>query len=628
MYKPASDVSLIINGSPSECTASRPGSCARSSARYSDIALMAEKGKEVLARLGSEFAADCQRFETLCARFAEDRFHLAVLGQFKRGKSTLLNALLGEAVLPSSVVPLTAIPTFIRHGPHRKVRVVHRDKRDGEEFASERAAELAAFLTRFVAESANPHNVKEVARVEVFHPAPLLQGGVVLIDMPGIGSTFAHNTATALNFLAECDAALFVTSADPPLTENEVEFLKKVQANAVRVFFIFNKADYLAESELHTAVEFFRQLLVRNLGLPRQTPIFVTSALRALKARESSDTALWSQSGVPELEKHLQDFLANEKSHAFQTAVCRKACEILANALLRVQLTRRALQMPLADLQNRLHVFEQKLREVERQRMAAGDLIEGDRKRLRARLESEADHLRTELRALLQGVVQKCVSREAEDCDPAQVERALEQAVPEYLESKQAEVFRGFSLHILQAFEPYRARMNDLAHSLREAASGIFDIPLPARQPAPALAASRQPHWITHEWFTALGAIPPDVWERLLPRKWRQSRRRKRLMAQVELLAVRNVENLRWSLLQDLDDLFRRFRSELDAGFEDTRSAILGAIEAAKRRRAEHHNTVVRQMEVLLSAEQELQSIAARFQEQFAPETQKGDWNL
>ncbi|MCX8035869.1 MAG: dynamin family protein [Candidatus Sumerlaeia bacterium] len=619
MQNPAPYTSCIVNGSFSEPTATIPAAAIGYSPRHGDIASLVEKGKAVLGRLGGEFAADCRKFKALSERFAEDRFHLAVLGQFKRGKSTLLNALLGEAVLPSSVVPLTAIPTFIRHAPRRKIRVVHRDNRSGEELASEEPAELAAFLARFVAESANPHNVKEVARVEVFHPAPLLQDGVVLIDTPGIGSTFRHNTATALNFLAECDAALFVTSADPPLTENEVEFLKKVQANAVRVFFIFNKADYLAESELHTAVEFFRQLLVRNLSLPPQTPIFVTSALRALKARESGDTGLLHQSGVPELERHLQDFLANGKTRAFQTAVCRKACEILGNALMRLQLTLRALQMPLADLQNRLHVFEQKLHEVERQRVAAGDLIEGDRKRLRGLLESEAEHLRTESLARLRGVVQECFSRHAEDCDPAEVERALEQAVPEYFESKQAEVFRSFSRHILHAFEPYQARMNDLIHTLRKAASGIFDIPLPARQQAPALEISRPPHWVSHEWFTTLGAIPPDVWERLLPRKWRQSRRRKRLMAQVELLVVRNVENLRWSLLQDMDDLFRRFRAELDAGFEDARSAILGAIEAAKTRRAEHQDAATRQMDELHSAENELQNIAVGLQEHLSP---------
>ena len=66
--------------------------------------------------MDSRYAAHARRLDELEKRLSQGRFHLAVLGQVKRGKSTLLNALLGEDVLPSSVVPLTAIPTFIQYG--------------------------------------------------------------------------------------------------------------------------------------------------------------------------------------------------------------------------------------------------------------------------------------------------------------------------------------------------------------------------------------------------------------------------------------------------------------------------------------------------------------------------------
>ena len=86
-----------------------------------------------LMQRGSDFQADAERLGKLAERLQEGRFHLAVLGQFKRGKSTLLNALLGEEVLPAAVVPLTARPTFIRHGEQRRVRVVFEDDRPPEE---------------------------------------------------------------------------------------------------------------------------------------------------------------------------------------------------------------------------------------------------------------------------------------------------------------------------------------------------------------------------------------------------------------------------------------------------------------------------------------------------------------
>lgn len=111
------------------------------------------------------------RLIDLRTRLDAGRFHLAVLGQFKRGKSTLLNALLGESFLPTGVVPLTAIPTLIEYGPECTVRVLFQDGRT--ECVSVDA------LDAYVTETGNPENARGVATVEVEHPAPLLARGVV-----------------------------------------------------------------------------------------------------------------------------------------------------------------------------------------------------------------------------------------------------------------------------------------------------------------------------------------------------------------------------------------------------------------------------------------------------------------
>ncbi len=84
--------------------------------------------------LGGDFAAELAKLVALKERLEEGRFHLAILGQFKRGKSTLLNALIGESILPTSVVPLTAIPTFVEYGPERGVRVHYQEDKPSDEF--------------------------------------------------------------------------------------------------------------------------------------------------------------------------------------------------------------------------------------------------------------------------------------------------------------------------------------------------------------------------------------------------------------------------------------------------------------------------------------------------------------
>ncbi len=190
-----------------------------------ELKQLLQRAASVCDACGDGFSTFHARITELQNRLAEERFHLAVLGQFKRGKSTLLNALIGEPLLPVGVVPLTSIPTFLRSGARRAVRVSFYDGKHTD-FAGLTLEQASAVLARHVTEKENPENRLGVAQVEVEHPSALLRAGVVLIDTPGIGSTFRHNTEATLNFLPQCDAAVFVVSADPPITEAEREFLK------------------------------------------------------------------------------------------------------------------------------------------------------------------------------------------------------------------------------------------------------------------------------------------------------------------------------------------------------------------------------------------------------------------
>ena len=189
------------------------------------------------------------RLRVLRRRLEHERLQLAVLGQFKRGKSTFINALLGAAVLPTGVIPLTAVATFIAWRRAPLVVVRFKGEARSEEFAVQTADEIRNVLFRFVAEEANPENRLGVERVDLFYPAGILADGTVIIDTPGVGSTLRHNTEAALQVLPECDAAFFVISADPPITEVELEYLRRLKSKTARVFFVLNKADYLRPDE-------------------------------------------------------------------------------------------------------------------------------------------------------------------------------------------------------------------------------------------------------------------------------------------------------------------------------------------------------------------------------------------
>lgn len=180
------------------------------------------------------------------------RLEVAVVGEFKRGKSSLLNALVGREVLPVGVLPLTAVPTVLEQGEEALVVEYtdgHQDQHPLGQVAS------------FVTEEANPGNRLGVARVTARLHTPLLDAGVRLVDTPGVGSVHEHNTRSTDAYLPNLDAAVLVTSADPPISAAERAFLERVLAHAVRLFVALNKADYLAAGDLDRTVAFTERVV-------------------------------------------------------------------------------------------------------------------------------------------------------------------------------------------------------------------------------------------------------------------------------------------------------------------------------------------------------------------------------
>ena len=148
--------------------------------------------------------------EELIEKIENNVFNLVVLGQFKRGKTSLINALLGSEILPTAVVPLTSIATILKYGETFNIKVYFKD---GRVIETEPAS-----LTQYVTEKGNPRNEKDVQEVVITYPSSYLKDGVRLIDTPGVGSVYEHNTDVAYQYLPKSDAALFLFSVDQPVS--------------------------------------------------------------------------------------------------------------------------------------------------------------------------------------------------------------------------------------------------------------------------------------------------------------------------------------------------------------------------------------------------------------------------
>jgi hypothetical protein len=562
--------------------------------------------------LESYFAANdphAARLASLRTRLGQQRLQLAILGQFKRGKSTFINALLGAPVLPAAVVPLTAVAVFIAWGAEPLARIEFKNERPPEELRSNVADTLREFLARFVAEEHNPENRLAVRRVELFYPAPILANGTVLIDTPGVGSTLQHNTEAAIAVLPECDAALFVVSADPPITEAELAYLQRLHGKAMRLFFVLNKLDYLDVAEQKTAIDFLRKVLSERALLPPSAPIFGISARNGLAAKQKNDRIGLEKSGVAAVEEHLLHYLATEKSRELDAAIRRKAGDVISDAISNARLRVRALNMPLEDLASKARAFEEALRAVEEQRLITRDLLAGDRRRLLQLLETRIQELRSEASIKLAAAIDESWSDDVPGAWEATARNAVSATIQNLFGEAQDRLVDAFAGEASRALATHSRRFETLIGTVRRSATEIFDVSFGPQREDEAFALGEDPYWITESIKATLIPDPGRIVDRLAPLRVRRTRVRSRMIQQSNELVIRNAENLRWAILQGIEDMVRRATGQLEERLDQAIDAIKRVIEDALTRRTDRSIEVGGEIERLEQLASELQTI-------------------
>jgi small GTP-binding protein len=225
------------------------------------------------------FGADVEAEDLKRLREARDSlaglFLLVIAGEFNAGKSSFINALLGERVLPEGVTPTTDRINLLRYGPEESEQL------------------LEAYL------------------LERTYPAELLRE-INIIDTPGTNAIIRRHEELTRDFIPRSDLVLFVTSADRPFTESEREFLENIHRWGKKVVFIVNKIDILSlPAEREQVVSFVRDNATALMGQPPE--LFAVSSRQALEARAGEDPALWEGSGMHRVSDFLLHTLDQEE---------------------------------------------------------------------------------------------------------------------------------------------------------------------------------------------------------------------------------------------------------------------------------------------------------------------------
>lgn len=302
-------------------------------------------------------------------------FNLMVVGEFKRGKSSVINALIGADILPVGVVPLTSVATILEYGDETMVRVIFQDGKD-------RQISLNT-LKDYVTEKGNPNNIKDVREVRIARPSFWLKSGVRLIDTPGIGSVYQHNTDVTYRFLPQADAVLFLLSVDQPVGQAEYDFLKKILEYAGRIFFLLNKSDLLSDADLEESTAFTSRVLAEAMGGP--VSVFPISAKLALGSNKTGSEELLRQSHFPIFTEALESFLMEEKGNALGISLAKGLLRLVSQAIFNAELALSSLSMPVEELRRRVAIFEQKLGEIAQEKHDFAILLETEVKGLAGR---------------------------------------------------------------------------------------------------------------------------------------------------------------------------------------------------------------------------------------------------
>ena len=279
----------------------------------------------------------------LVKKLEEDRFHLVVVGEFNHGKSTFVNALLGETVLATGVTPTTAAIHHLKYTESPEATVVYASgRRDPIGFEGARKFAVGG-----------GESTDEVDYLEVGYPAPLLKERILLVDTPGVNDLSLARADITYSYIPRADAVLFLLDAGQILKESERIFLqeKLLKASRDKIVFVITKWDILNDDEKKEALEYARTQLK---NLVKDPVVFPISAEASLAGRPN-------ESGMPELLAHLTNFLAEERGRILLDNALGEGLNLVELLGKGVSARKRSLAMKSEELERRIKMLEQDL---------------------------------------------------------------------------------------------------------------------------------------------------------------------------------------------------------------------------------------------------------------------------
>ena len=292
-----------------------------------------------------------QEVKSLVSDIHRDFYTVVVLGEFKRGKSTFVNAILGEPLLPMDILPETAVISAIMYDEAPCLSVV---SLDGSETKGEVSRD---YLQKFSAQTVEQSDLASIRYIKIGYPIEMLKNRVVLVDTPGVSDLNQQRSDVTYRFLPCANTVIFLLDANAPLKKTEKDFIEQqlVPLGITDIMFLVNKYDCVDEEEDEDLLDELQERLSNAFGLGKTNGIldhidlFPISAKQALEAAQKDDAELMELSGMPRVQKRLQELLTEGRMEQTKVNAHRERLYFLIDRLMRDMDSSRMMKQADAD---------------------------------------------------------------------------------------------------------------------------------------------------------------------------------------------------------------------------------------------------------------------------------------
>jgi len=448
-----------------------------------------------------DFAAELELQETAehagqtHTRIETSFFSVAVVGEFKRGKSTLINALLGmDECLPTDVVPCSATLNRVTYGPAPSARIVYKEKDGRPEYAEDiQIEDLSKFVTKLTPES--EIKAADIKEAIVYYPTPYCRDKADIIDTPGLNDDEAMTSVT-LSVIPNVDAAIMVVLPHAPFAGTEGDFLNRrmLTTDIGRVLFVVNRIDDFSQEERERLCEHISQRIkksvesrarelyeddteecerfVKRIGQPK---VFGVSAKQALKAKINGDEALLKESGFAGFENALERFLTVEKGNVTIQVLADCTASTAAKILHKVTIQEAALKMQVEEFDALYQSSMATLRQLKANYEAEVKKIDGAKEYTYNRASLVLNSLEDEIRASVEQVIdaEKITPQEIEKNNIKQTQNNLAQKIGAEIQNVVRKLGEKTQLEIERELRNEIDRLQGFAGEVRTAMSRI-----------------------------------------------------------------------------------------------------------------------------------------------------------